>query len=80
MNNKKTSKSIQKLASGVLKVPNSSKIQRKLAGSALSQTSNNKQTGKEMESIASKALRSDKYNEVTKKLAGSVTSQSNKKR
>lgn len=80
INNKSTGKKISKLAANVLNDKNSSDIQKKLAGSALSQTRNLKQTGAEMEDIASKALSSNKYNDITKKLAGSILSQSNKKR
>jgi hypothetical protein len=80
MNNKKTSKPIASLASEILRDPNSSAIQKTLAGSALSQVNKGNQTGSEMESIASKVLGSTKYNEDTKSLAGSIVSQSDKKR
>ena len=80
MNNKQTSKSIASLASDVLRNPNSSAIQKTLAGSALSQVNKGNQTGSEMESIASKVLGSTKYNEDTRSLAGSIVSQSEKKR
>jgi hypothetical protein len=80
MNNKKTSKPIASLASEILRDPNSSAIQKTLAGSALSQVNKGNQTGSEMESIASKDLGSTKYNEDTKSLAGSIVSQSDKKR
>jgi hypothetical protein len=80
MNNKKTSKPIASLASEILRDPNSSAIQKTLAGSALSQVNKGNQTGSDMESIASKVLGSTKYNEDTKSLAGSIVSQSDKKR
>lgn len=80
MNNKKTSKPIASLASEILRDPNSSAIQKTLAGSALSQVNKGNQTGSAMESIASKVLGSTKYNEDTKSLAGSIVSQSDKKR
>ena len=79
-NKKKTSKNIASLASKLMKDSNSSKIQRKLAGSALSQRNTTKQTGGSMEDIASKVMKSSKYNRDTKRLAGSILSQSNKKR
>lgn len=78
MNNKKTSKNVSSLASEILKNPNSSKVQKQLSGSALSQTNSNKQTGEKMEKIASKVLNSSKYSDDTKTLAGSVLSQSGK--
>ncbi|PMG06842.1 hypothetical protein BCT04_17320 [Vibrio breoganii] len=79
-NKKQSSNNVASKASEVLRDPNASSIQKKLAGSALSQSSTKNQTGKEMESTASKVLKSDKYSSTTKKLAGSVLSQSNKKR
>ncbi|MFX7462952.1 hypothetical protein ABTJ15_06710 [Acinetobacter baumannii] len=60
--------------------PSSSVIQKKLAGSALSQTHSPKQMGNKMESEASRVLKSDKYNDTTKTLAASLVSQSNKER
>jgi len=80
MNKNKTSKKLAKQASDVLRNPNSSTIQKKLAGSALSQFSTKNQTGTNMESVASDVLKSTKYNDLTKSLAGTVLSQSNKKR
>lgn len=77
---KKTSNTVGSLASDVLRNPSSSAIQKKLAGSALSQTHSSKQTGSNMESKASKVLQSDKYSDKTKILAASVLSQSNKER
>lgn len=80
MNKKQTGKNISKKASETLKSNKSSAIQKKLAGSALSQTNTKKQTSKEMEKLASKVLQSNKYNSDTKSLAGSILSQSNKNR
>lgn len=80
MNKKQTGKKMSINASKVLSSNTSSAIQKKLAGSALSQSNTNKQTSKQMETTASKVLQSNKYNKDTKALAGSVLSQSNKKR
>jgi hypothetical protein len=79
MPNKKTSsqKALSEAAK-ILQDKNSSGIQKKLAGSVLSQADPNKQTGAEMETIASQVLQSTKYSDDTKSLAGSVLSQSNK--
>ena len=79
-NKKQTSPTISTLASDVLRNPNASKIQKSLAGSALSQKGTGNQTGSKMEDVASKVLNSDKYNDTTKSLAASVLSQSNKTR
>lgn len=79
-NSKQTSNKVAKLASAVLRDPSSSAIQKKLAGSALSQTHSSKQTGNDMELEASRVLKSDKYNDTTKTLAASLVSQSNKER
>lgn len=80
MNSKKTSSLVGSLAGKVLQNPQSSAIQRELAGSALAQRQGSKQTGCRMEDVASKVLNSQKYNDITKELAGSVLSQSNRKR
>lgn len=81
MTNKKvTSGKIATTASKVLTNSNSSKIAKKLAGSALSQKTNTYETGKEMETIASNVLKSKKYSNTTKELAASILSQSNKNR
>lgn len=79
-NNKKTSKSVAKLASEILRDSNSSDTAKQLAGSALSQVNKSNQTGSDLEELASKVLKSNKYNENTKKLAGSILSQSKKER
>lgn len=79
-NKKKSSPDLSSLASKTLRDEDASKIQKRLAGSVLSQASKDKQTGADLEDVASKALKSDKYSDTTKTLAGSVLSQSNKKR
>lgn len=78
--NKKTSPSVASKAAKTLSNPNASATQKRLAGSALSQSGTRKQTGKEMETLASKVLPSGKYNKETKTLAATVLAQSNKKR
>ena len=79
MSNKKASSQKESSkAAKILQDKNASEIQKKLAGSVLSQTDPDKQTGVEMETIASKVLQSNKYSDDTKSLAGSVLSQSNK--
>jgi len=80
MSGKQTGKSISSKAAKTLNSPSSSTIQKKLAGSALSQSNSSKQTSKKMETTASEVLKSTKYSSSTKELAGSVLSQSNKKR
>ncbi|MDD3888845.1 MAG: hypothetical protein PHT79_09330 [Syntrophomonadaceae bacterium] len=79
-NKKQSGPDVTHLASDILRNPNSSKIQKQLAGSVLAQSGTDKQTGAEMEDIASKALSSLKYNNDTKTLAASIVSQSNKER
>ena len=79
-NSKQSSSKMASLASSVLTDDGSSKIQKTLAGSVLSQAGTSRQTGAEMESIASQVLQSDKYNDTTKSLAASVLSQANKQR
>lgn len=80
MNNKQTSEGLAQLAARTLNDDNSSKVAKRLAGSALSQTHTGNQTSSEMEGLASSVLRSSKYSDDTKSLAASVLSQSNKKR
>ena len=77
-NKKKTSSKVAAKASCVLKDNRASKIQRTLAGSALSQSKTSKQTSPKIESIASSVLSSSKYSRNTKTLAGSVLSQGGK--
>lgn len=79
-NKKSTSKEIASLAAKILQDPNSSNIQKELAGSALSQRNNSNQTGAAMEDKAARVLASEKYSEETRALAASVLSQSNKGR
>lgn len=79
-NNKQTSAKVASVAAQTLKNPNASKIQKSLAGSALSQTGSSNQTSGKMEHKASSALDNPRSSELTKQLAGSVLSQSNKKR
>nr|WP_319776858.1 hypothetical protein [uncultured Sphaerochaeta sp.] len=76
-NSKATSKNIATLASEKLKNPNASKIQKQLAGSALSQRDRNKETSEKMDEIAAKVLQSQKYSDETKTLAATVLSQAN---
>ena len=80
MNSKKTSSSVASQASRALRNSSTSKIQRQLAASALSQANGSRQTGKKMEGVASAALNSSKYSSTTKTFAGSVLSQSDKNR
>lgn len=75
-NKKKTSSKVAAKASGILKDKNASKIQKTLAGSALSQSKTKKQTSSKIESVASSVLSSSKYSSKTKEIAGSVLSQS----
>lgn len=49
-----------KIASDVLRNPNSSDISKSLAGSVLSQVNSQNQTSSQMEKVASKALQSEK--------------------
>lgn len=79
-NTKQTSKKVASKAGKILSVPNSSKIQKELAGSALAQARTSKETGKEMETKASAVLRSSKYSDETKGLAASLVAQSNNER
>lgn len=76
MNKKQTSKSISSMASGVLRNPNASQVQKTLAGSALAQSQTDKQTSDRVETIASKVLNSNRYANETKSLAGTVLAQS----
>jgi hypothetical protein len=79
-NLKRTSPKVTQIVTKVLNDDKSSKIQKSLAGSLLSQTNTLKETGKIMEEKASIVLKSSKFNNTTKSLAGSIISQSNKKR
>lgn len=75
---KHSSSKLASLASKTLRNPNSSKIQKALAGSVLSQTGTEKITSNELESKAAKVLNSTHYANTTQSLAGSVLSQANK--
>lgn len=79
-NTKKTSSTIASQGTQVLKDPNTSAIQKSLAGSALSPSGTSNQTGAQMETTASKVLNISKYNDQTKTLAASVLTQVNKER
>lgn len=79
-NKKQTNSNVVKKASNALKNPNTSRIAKKLAGSAMAQYGTNKQTSATMEGVASKVLRSSKYSDDTKTFAGAVLSQANKNR
>lgn len=74
---KSTWSKVATLAWKIMQNPNSSKIQRELAGSALAQFHSWKESSERMEQKAQKVLLSDKYSTETKSLAGSVFSQSN---
>lgn len=79
-NSKQSSSKMASLASSVLTTAGASQIQKKLAGSVLSQAGTSNQTGAKMETVASQVLQSDKYSEKTKSLAASVLSQADKNR
>lgn len=79
-NKKQSSNKLGSFAASILNDPNTSGIQKKLAGSVLSQTHTPNQTGAKMEHIASQALKNPNSAENTKILAGSVLSQSVKER
>lgn len=80
MNHKTSSKSMASKAAKALTDKGTSKIQKSLAASVLSQRAAQKQTGSSMEDVASKVLQSSKYSDETKSFAASVLSQSNNKR
>ena len=80
MNRKTSSSFMASKASKALTNNNTSKIQKSLAASVLSQRSASKQTGAAMEDIASRVLQSNKYSDETKSFAASVLSQSNVER
>ena len=77
-NKKTTSPTIASIAAKTLQNPNASKIQKELAGSALSQAQKGNQTGEAMQQKAGKVLESDKYSDTTQALAASILSQSSK--
>ena len=77
MNRKTSSNAMASKAARALNSNGSSKIQKSLAASVLSQRSTSKQTGVAMEDVASRVLQSNKYSNETKSFAASVLSQSN---
>lgn len=79
-NTKQTSKKVASIAAKILHSKDATDTEKKLAASALSQSSSNKQTGAELEDLASAVLHSPESSEDTKILAGSVLSQSNRER
>ncbi|NEQ52770.1 MAG: hypothetical protein F6K11_21970 [Leptolyngbya sp. SIO3F4] len=79
-NRKVSSAKIATQAAKILNNRNASSIQKRLAGSALSQANTGNQTGSQLETEASKVLRSSKYNKTTKSLAASVLAQADKAR
>lgn len=80
MNSKSSGSKVSNQASKILRSSNSSKIQKSLAASVLSQRNTGKVTGKAMETKASMVMNSKKYSDATKSLAASVLSQSDKNR
>lgn len=77
-NPKQTSDKVAHLASEILRSENASKIQKKLAGSALSQSSTGNAPSPEIETLAAKALDNPRSAKETLTLAASVVSQSTK--
>ncbi len=73
---KKTWNKIAKLASKTLRDKNSSKIQKSIAWSVLSQSKTNKVTSEKIEKLAQNVLLSKESSNKTKKLAWSALSQS----
>lgn len=80
MNRKTSSSAMASKAARALNSNGSSKIQKSLAASVLSQRSASKQTGAVKGDIASCVLQSNKYSNETKSFAASVLSQSNVER
>lgn len=80
MNNKKSGNKVVADAAKILRDTHSSRIQKSLAASVISQSNSSKVTGKTMETKASQIMQSNKYSKVTKGLAASVLSQSDKSR
>ena len=80
MNKKVSGQNLVSSASEVMRLKSSSKIEKSLAASVLSQSMPGKMTGKEMERKASMVLKSDKYSDTTKSFAASILSQSDKNR
>ncbi|HBT96400.1 MAG TPA: hypothetical protein DEB25_01475 [Desulfobulbaceae bacterium] len=78
--NEKTSAEVASLASETFRDSNASKIAKRLAGSALSQTGSSKTTSPAIAEAAGKALGNPRSSETTARLAGSVLTQKPKKR
>lgn len=79
MMKKGTSQNIAKIASKVLDNPNSSKLAKKVAGSALTQTKNpSERTSAQAAAAASKIMQDGRFSDDAKTLAASVLSQRKK--
>lgn len=79
-NSKSSSPKTASLAGKTLQSQSASRLEKKLAASALSQKDKRKQTSKTVETLASAVLKSKKDSPVIKSLAASLVSQSNKSR
>ena len=79
-NAKQSSEKLGTLAAKVLSNPRASALQKKLAGSVLSQAHTAHQTSGDMEHIAARALQDKKSSQTTRTLAASVLAQANKER
>ncbi|BEC51603.1 TPA: hypothetical protein L9G89_003966 [Klebsiella pneumoniae] len=77
-NPKQTSSKIASVAGQTLNDPNASKVQKRLAASALSQRAPSSHTSETMETVAAKALDNPRSSEKTKQLAATVLAQSTK--
>ncbi|MGC9350477.1 MAG: hypothetical protein ACP5D3_00635 [Sulfurovum sp.] len=80
MGSKKTTEQMASTAAKTLGSNTSSKRQKILAASVLSQSKTKKVISERIERIVSNALKSKTSAQLTKKLAGSTLSQSTKKR
>ncbi|MCL7707085.1 hypothetical protein M8368_27325 [Enterobacter kobei] len=77
-NPKQPSRNVGSLAGQTLSDPNASKLQKRLAASALSQRAPSSHTSETMETVAAKALDNPRSSEKTKRLAATVLAQSTK--
>lgn len=77
-NPKQTSSKIASVAGQTLNDPNASKLQKRLAASALAQRVASSHTSETMETVAAKALDNPRSSEKTKQLAATVLAQSTK--
>ncbi|WP_071843322.1 hypothetical protein ACP3PD_17640 [Enterobacter ludwigii] len=77
-NPKQTSSKIASVAGQTLNDPNASKLQKRLAASALAQRAPSSHTSETMETVAAKALDNPRSSEKTKQLAATVLAQSTK--